>query len=132
MNKNHLAVIVLIVGAGVDYAFASYARQLSQAFQMSELALLLRMRPILLAFFYGLLCLAASRVPGKLSPYLMALIAAVLLWVAFPLMNHFGVRLSVRIAEFMNAVAPSQLGLIFNAGGLILGFGLYQHLASKK
>lgn len=131
MNKNHLAVIAL-VGAGVDYAFASYARQLSQAFQMSELALLLRMRPILLAFFYGLLCLAASRVPGKLSPYLMALIAAVLLWVAFPLMNHFGVRLSVRIAEFMNAVAPSQLGLIFNAGGLILGFGLYQHLTSKK
>ncbi|UYN89113.1 MAG: hypothetical protein KIT08_08425 [Anaerolineales bacterium] len=99
---------------------------------MDELVFLLRLRPVLLALFYGLLCLFAIRVPGPLSPYVLLPLAAALLFVSFPMMNLFGFRLPAALREFINAITVSQLGLTFNLGGLILGFGLFQHLKSNK
>jgi len=135
LKKNHVALIFLIVAIIVDYAYGIYTRQLSQAFEMSTLSTLIRMRPVFFVLFYGLLCWAASRTSGKLSPLLLAGILIVLLFAALPRFNlfiTFGWRFPQIVEHYVVAISNSQLALAMNTGGLILGFGLFQHLTSFK
>lgn len=131
-RQNHIALIAMLVALLLDTGYYSYTRQLSQQLQMDTLILLVRLRPLVFVVFYGLLCFAANRAAGMLSPYLLLAIAAVLFFMAMPVLNlllPLGLQVPAAVRAFITAAASSQLALTLNGGGLILGYGLFQRFA---
>lgn len=96
------------------------------------LALVVRLRPVLLITFYGLLCLISSRATGVLSGYMLVGIVALLLFLTFPAFNMLmlgGQGAPEAVQVVVNAAAVSQLALTLNTGSLIVGFDLHQRFA---
>lgn len=135
LRQNHIALFAMLVAMLLDSGYYTYTRQLNQQFHMDTLMLLVRLRPLVFVVFYGLLCFAASRAAGVLSPYLLLAIAAVLFFMAMPVFNlllPLGLQVPAAVRAFITAAASSQLALTFNSGALIVGYGLYQHFARRQ